>query len=87
MSFEEKEAANFENLLDKFYNEYNTLLVELVSVIANYREVIAKINERQPLIKRKEPQQPVNRNYPLLYSKILKNRHYTYWIRLKMLSE
>ena len=53
--FEEVRAANFEQQLAQFYEEYNTLMVKLGEVIANYREVAALINERQPLVKRKEP--------------------------------
>jgi hypothetical protein len=45
-----------EVLLRQFYEEYNTLIVNLADVIEKYREVAAKINERQPLVKRKEPQ-------------------------------
>ena len=43
-------------LLKQFYDEYNTLIVNLADVIEKYRDVTAKINERQPLVKRKEPQ-------------------------------
>jgi len=56
MPFEEKQAANFEQQLIEFYEIYHTMLIELAVVIEKYREVAAKINARQPLVKRKEPQ-------------------------------
>ena len=49
-------SKEFEKLLTQLFEEYHTLLVDLSLVIQNYREVAAKINERQPLVKRKEPQ-------------------------------
>lgn len=49
-------AKELEKLLTQFFGEYYILLVDLSLVIQQYRDVAAKINERQPLVKRKEPQ-------------------------------
>lgn len=56
MPFEVRQAKKFEQQLTKFYEEYHTMLIEIAEVIEKYREVAAKINARQPLVKRKEPQ-------------------------------
>jgi hypothetical protein len=57
MPFEDRHAEKFEQQLTKFYEECHTMLIELAVVIEQYREVAAKINARQPLVKRKEPQE------------------------------
>jgi hypothetical protein len=52
-----EQSKELRALLNQFFEEYHTLLVDLADVIQKYREIAAKINERQPLVKRKEPQQ------------------------------
>ena len=39
LSFAEEQSAKFEQQLTKFYEQYQTLLVELSVVIVSYREV------------------------------------------------
>jgi hypothetical protein len=41
----------------QFITECDLLVAKLSDCIEKYRKVAAKINERQPLVKRKEPQQ------------------------------
>jgi hypothetical protein len=47
-------ASHAEQQLNRFYEEYHSVLMSLAQVIASYREVAAVINERQPLVKKKE---------------------------------
>jgi hypothetical protein len=50
------EANAAEKLVAQFFEQYYTMLVNLSEILKKYREVTAKINDRQPLVKRKEPQ-------------------------------
>jgi len=45
-----------EKLVVKFCQDCQIVLTNLANAVAAYREVAAKTNERQPLVKRKEPQ-------------------------------
>ena len=55
----EERAEEYQTMLNRLFDEYQALLVDLSTIIQKYRVVAAKINERQPLVKRKEPQQPL----------------------------
>ncbi len=57
MTFEERQVAKFERQLTKFFEAYHIMLIEIAIAIEKYREIAAKINASQPLVKRKEPQE------------------------------
>lgn len=46
---------NFKEQLNQFFDEYQSMIMNLSATIENYREVAALINARQPLVKRHEP--------------------------------
>jgi hypothetical protein len=55
LPLEEDQADNFKTQLNQFFDEYQSMMMNLSATIQNYREVAALINARQPLVKRHEP--------------------------------
>jgi len=46
LPFDEKQASQFRQQLDNFFEEYHTLLVSLAGVIDNYRQVAGQIRTK-----------------------------------------
>lgn len=55
LSLNEGQADYFKTQLNRFFDEYQNMMMNLSATIENYREVAALINARQPLVKRHEP--------------------------------
>lgn len=52
-----EDARQLGKLLTEYYREYHALVIKVTDIIQKCREVVALINARQPLVKRKEPHQ------------------------------